>query len=96
MEIWQGFLYGMLGGVLAELFGLFRLRQQAPKDLPIWLKSPFYWIVTILMVLAGGGLVLVYLQSGVEMKAIVAVNIGASAPLIIGTLVAQTSTLKTN
>lgn len=94
MEIWHGFLYGMLGGVLAELFGLFRLRQQAPKDLPIWLKSPFYWIVTLLMVLAGGGLVFVYLQSGVEMKAIVAVNIGASAPLIIGTLVAQTPALK--
>ncbi len=94
VETIHGFLYGILGGFLAELFGLFKLRQQAPKDLPVWLKSPFYWVVTVAMIAAGGLLVTVYLKSGIDLKPIIAVNVGASAPLIIGTLVAQTPSLK--
>ena len=94
MEAMNGFLFGILGGFLAELFGLFKLRQQAPQDLPVWLKSPFYWIITILMIAAGGVLVVVYLKSGIDLKPILAVNVGASAPLIIGTLIAQTPSPK--
>lgn len=48
------FLYGIIGGAFAELLGLFKLRHQAPSEFPAWLKSPFYWIVTVCMVLAGG------------------------------------------
>jgi hypothetical protein len=74
---------------LAELLGLFRLRHQAPDSFPEWLKSPFYWIITLLMILAGGLLVVVYLKSAFTLNAVLAVNVGASAPLIIGTLVSQ-------
>jgi hypothetical protein len=94
MEHMNGFLFGILGGFFAELLGLFRLRQQSRQDLPVWLKSPFYWLITILMIAAGGGLVVVYLKSGIDLKPIIAVNVGASAPLIIGSLVAQTPPLK--
>lgn len=86
----DGFVFGMIGGLLAELLGLFKLRQQAPTDLPSWIRSPFYWIVTVLMVLAGGVLVVIYRKSNIDLQPIVAVNLGASAPLIIGSLVAQT------
>lgn len=37
------------------------------------------------MIFSGGGLVIVYLRSNLAISAIIAVNIGASAPLIIGT-----------
>jgi hypothetical protein len=84
-----GFLFGLFGGVLAELLALFELRRHARQDLPHWLKSPFYWIITILMVLAGGGLVVAYIESDIAIKPILAINVGASAPLIIGTLVAK-------
>jgi len=94
MDSMTGFFFGILGGFLAELFGLFKLRQQARQDLPLWLKSPFYWIITISMIAAGGLLVVVYIKSGIDLKPIIAVNVGASAPLIIGTLVAQTPSLK--
>jgi hypothetical protein len=94
MEIMNGFLFGILGGFLAELLGLFRVRQQRPQDLPSWVRSPFYWVVTILMIAAGGVLVVVYMKSGIDLKPIIAVNVGASAPLIIGTLVAQTPPLR--
>jgi hypothetical protein len=82
----QGFFYGLLGGVFAELGGWFKLRQVVPKQLPEWIKSWFYWFTTILMCLAGGGLVVAYLKSGVTIVPILAVNIGASAPLILGSL----------
>ena len=52
MEIYEGILYGLGGGILAELSGLYKLRQQA---LPDFLKSPFYWVTTIAMIGAGGG-----------------------------------------
>ena len=41
------------------------------------------------MILAGGGLVVVYIKSKFTLNALLAVNIGASAPLIIGALASQ-------
>lgn len=90
MDICEGFFWGVCGGILAELLGLFKIRRESPNALPAWIKSPFYWAITVLMILAGGGLVIIYLRSGVSLQAIVAVNLGASAPLLIGSLVAQT------
>ena len=93
MEMLIGFSYGMLGGFFAVLLGLFQLRKQAPDVLPQFLKSWFYWTITLLMILAGGGLVVIYLKSDIPLKPILAVNIGASAPLLIGTFVAQTPSI---
>jgi hypothetical protein len=90
MELFDGFLYGIFGGFLAELLGLFKLRHETSDSFPAWLRSPFYWIVTALMILSGGGLVVVYQHSAITLSPILAVNIGASAPLILGTLVSQT------
>lgn len=39
--------------------------------------------------LSGGGLVAIYIKSSIPIVPILAVNIGASAPLILGALVAQ-------
>ena len=89
MGVMEGFLYGLLGGLFSELLGLFRLRQQAVAALPEFLKSRFYWPVTMAMWIAGGGLVVVYVKSGISLNALLAVNVGASAPLIIGSLVSQ-------
>ena len=80
---------GILGGLFTELLGLFKLRQQAPAQIPAYLRSIFYWVVTIAMIIAGGGLVLIYSAAGIDLNPLVAVNIGASAPLIIGSLASQ-------
>ena len=53
---------------------------------PAYIKSPLYWIVTILMVLAGG--FLAYVQGVVGSKPLLALNIGISAPLILKSLAA--------
>jgi hypothetical protein len=90
MEALHGFLFGCLGGCLAELLGWWKLRQQDPRDFPPWVKSPLYWILTFLMICAGGLLVVVYIASDIPIKPILAVNVGASAPLILESLVRQT------
>lgn len=87
MEILDGFTYGLFGGLLAEVLGLFKLRRESSEH--AWLRSPFYWAVTALMVLAGGGLVVVYLKSSFDLNPWLALNVGASAPLILGALTSQ-------
>ena len=83
-------MYGIIGGLFAELLGLYKLRTQAPAAFPSYLRTKFYWIVTAAMILAGGVLVLIYDRSGLVLKPIIAVNVGASAPLIIGSFVQNT------
>ncbi len=75
---------GVFGGSLAELAKWVGLRENNSQNLPHYAKSPFYWIITILLILAGGGLALLYGYTNVN--ALLAANIGASAPLIIRAL----------
>jgi hypothetical protein len=93
MAVWDGFWLGVLGDIFGELVNLFKLRQQPATMLPVWIRSPWYWTLTALMILSGGGLVAIYLKSSIQVAPILAVNIGASAPLILGTLVAQVPAL---
>lgn len=84
----QEFWYGIVGGFLAELFSLWKLRHELKKSLPSYLRSWFYWLMTGLMICSGGIVALVYAKSGVSLSPLLAVNVGASAPLIIGSLTA--------
>ena len=93
MGILEGLAWGALGGFFVELRGLFRLRQQAPENLPSWLRGTFYWVVTFGMILSGGILVIAYLRSNVPITPILAINVGASAPAFISFL-GQTTRLE--
>lgn len=85
----EGLLYGMCGGFFTQLFGLFKLRHEGPENLPDYLVSPFFWIISITMIIVGGLIVIIYLNSGMELNPLLSVNIGASAPLIIERLASQ-------
>jgi len=76
------FLWGLFGGFGAEVSVVFALRHLAPKDLPYYLKSWPYYIVAVVMVLFGGGIAVAYAGSGTTLNALLAIQIGASAPLI--------------
>lgn len=87
MGLIEGFMYGLFGGLVAEIFGLFKLRRESAGH--SWLRSPFYCAVTVLMVLTGGGLVVLYLKSEFDLNPLLAFNVGASAPLILGAVTSQ-------
>jgi hypothetical protein len=75
---------GFAGGFAAEILALYELRHNVTSELPVYLKSPFYWTISIVMAVIGGGLTCLY---GIgEVQALLAVNIGASAPLILRSL----------
>ena len=75
---------GIIGGALAELVKWFKLRES--PNLPVYIRSALYWIVTIIMILAGGFVAWVYGEIG-PLNALLAINVGASTPLIISGLV---------
>jgi hypothetical protein len=83
LSAFHAFLLGLGGGLIPEIVALYRMREQ--PQLPQWFKSWIYWIPTVAMIAAGGGLAAAYTSSA-RLGPILAINIGASAPLILGTL----------
>lgn len=79
----ETFLWGIFGGLSAEAAGFFAIRHLNPNDFPYWVKSRVYYIVVFVMALIGGGITVAYARSGTQMSAILAIQIGASTPLII-------------
>ncbi len=79
----QVFFWGVFGGVGVEIVGVFAIRHNKPEDFPHWVKSPAYYIIAGIMVLFGGGFALAYALSSVNMNPILAVQIGASTPLLL-------------
>ena len=75
-------LYAAGGGLAANLLPVLDLRNVPKAELPDF-KSIFYWLPFLLMPLLGAGLAAAYVQSGVDLKPIVAVNVGITAPLIL-------------
>lgn len=83
------FLLGVAGGFVVEFLGLFKLRKEDPEQWPKYLKRPIYWAISIGMMIVGGGLVILYMESDATVTPVLALNIGASAPLILQVLTAQ-------
>lgn len=73
------FFVGCGGGLLAELLHWWGLRSQA--QLPVYVKSPFYWAVTLLMVGAGG--LVAWLYFGMRGEAVLVTHVGLSTPLLL-------------
>lgn len=83
-------LIGVAGGSLGELLKWFRTRDDLHKGLPDWSKSCWYWLVTVLMALTGGLLVFGYVWDGNRLGFLLCLDIGVSAPLLLGKLLEQT------
>lgn len=79
---WEIFGVACLGGALLELYKWYRLRES--PFMPFYARSVLYWLVTVAMIVAGGILATLYGTSDVE--ALLALNLGLSAPAILRTL----------
>jgi hypothetical protein len=75
----QVFLVGFLGGVLLEIVHWYAVRKDG--RLPDYVGNVQYWVASLVMALAGGGLAVLYFGSRAE--GIVALHVGLSAPLIL-------------
>jgi hypothetical protein len=79
------YVIGFAGGAAAEVLGIYKITRTNTK-LPAVMKRTLYWAMSFIMCLMGMLLVFIYTISGVTMIPILAFNIGASAPFILGNL----------
>ena len=80
---WSGFLCGFAGGLVAEFLVIYNYRERAFRNWPQHFHSRTFWVIEVLMWVLGGLLVVAYMLSNTPMSVILAVNVGASAPLIL-------------
>lgn len=75
---------GVLGGLLPELLGLYRLRTLSVREWPEALSRRSYWIVTLAFnLVAAGGIPVLWTLSGTQLSPLLAANVGAAAPVVI-------------
>lgn len=84
MTPWEGFGLGIAGGLTGEFHTLYRYRKHARQRRPAWIVSPFYWLSTLPIVAAGGGVVWLYLASDVAITPVMALHLGVATPSLIG------------
>ena len=70
---------GCAGGVLAEVLHWWNLRENT--EFPAYARSPFYWVITVAMVAAGG--LVAWLYFGARGEGIVVAHVGVSTPLLL-------------
>jgi hypothetical protein len=83
MGLLETMAWGVFGGIGAEAVVLFALRYRHPHDFPYWLRSWEYYLFAGGMAVIGGVIALAYARSGNTMNPIMAIQIGASAPLLL-------------
>lgn len=82
MGMLEGFIWGVLGGFIAEFLGLYKLRRGLPSNVPTYLRSWLYWIIAVIMVLLGGVFVVGYVRSGHDLSPAIAIHLGLVSPLV--------------
>ena len=82
-------LWGVFGGLLGNVLRLLRIANMPPKKRPLVFKDPWWYFQFIVLAILGGFFVYLYLASNLHLNPILAVNIGASAPLIAQNFVAS-------
>ncbi|EOB1224824.1 hypothetical protein V5G98_16975 [Vibrio cholerae] len=83
MSVEEVFMWGVIGGILPEALALYKLRRTKKGERPDWLRSGFYWAITIAMVCLGGLTALVYQKVGININELAALHLGAATPLVI-------------
>lgn len=86
--------WGVVGGLMSEAYVWHRLR--AEKKIPYTEKyGPIrYCIISIIWVIAGGLLNVAHFESGNTILPWLAINIGATAPFIFGTILGNQPDIK--
>src|SRR5437764_8663930 len=84
---WAIFIAGLAGGLVGEFLTLYEESRNDPAARIRHNRDRFYWMMSLAMALAGGGLALLYNFKEVNVFAVL--NIGASAPVFLKTGLAR-------
>ena len=93
LSIGHAIFIGIAGGIIAEFMGLYKLRTLKLQDFPLYFTYPSYWIITVIMIAFGGLAVYLYAKSGIHFNSILALQVGATAPLILERMVGESPKL---
>jgi hypothetical protein len=80
------FWFAVFGGFAVNLFRLAELAQTPQTERPRTFSDPLYVLQFAVLPFLGGGLAYAYQTGGTILSPILAVNVGASAPLIFKNL----------
>lgn len=83
MSLTETTLWGAFGGLAAEAINWHNLRHLQLSDYPYWVKSPMYYVIAVVMIGIAAVITLAYARSGTTLNPLLAIQVGASAPLII-------------
>ena len=83
MSLGETFFWGAFGGFGAEALVWFAIRHLRPREYPFWIRAPLYYAIAAVMIGIGGVIALAYARSGTTLNALLAIQIGASAPLVL-------------
>lgn len=75
-------LFAAFGGLAVSGLGLLELQGVPAEQRPDF-KDPLYWLPFVAWPVVGVVLTIAYTSSGTSMNPILAINVGASAPLIL-------------
>ena len=83
MTLTETTLWGAFGGLAAEAINWYSLRHLKLSEYPYWVKSPLYYAIAVVMIFIAAVITLAYARSGTTLNPLLAIQVGASAPLII-------------
>ena len=83
MSLIETTLWGAFGGLAAEAINWYSLRHLRLSEYPYWVKSPLYYLIAGVMIAVAAIITLAYARSGTTLNPLLAIQVGASAPLII-------------
>lgn len=75
-------LWGCLGGLLGNLIRIVHIANMAPQQRPLIFRDPYWWAQFFILMFLGGVFVLMYEVSSIQLNPVLAVNVGAAAPII--------------
>lgn len=75
-------LWGLAGGVLGNLLRLVRVANMPEQERPALFSDPWYYIQFAILAGLGSFFAALYESSGTHLTAVLAVNVGAAAPVL--------------
>lgn len=83
MSFTEAYIYGLLGGLIAELLYWTHFQKTFHKKKPELFSSRFYWICAIIWIIIGGFVPWIYLKMEVNVNFLICMHLGATAPVTL-------------